>query len=941
MLAIYDLETEYRSDPIGIDETHPAFSWKLRSTENDTTQKSYRITVTKGGELQWDTGVVETDRSLYIPYEGRALLPRSRYAVKVEITDRRGEQAGAEGFFETGLMTWENFRAGWITHGFEDDLEPCAVFVKKFSAGKKVARARAYVSALGLYEIKLNGGRVGDARFAPGWTSYQRRLQYQTYDITNQIRENNLLEITVANGWYKGILGFYGQGDHYGPRTALIAQFEITYADGTVEEILTDETWISTTAHRRYSEIYHGEVIDYSLPAQPEVPARLYDYPKDILVAQVNDPVRITQRVSAKSLIISPKGERIIDFGQNLTGVVEARLRCPKNTKITVAHAEALDENGNFFTTNLRTARATDTFVCSGGEDVFLPEFTYHGFRYIRIEGLEDIDISRFTACVLHTDCKRTGTFSCSSEDINQLWRNIDWTMRSNFLDIPMDCPQRDERLGYTGDTEIFLPTAVFHRNLALFFRKWLRDLRVEQTDAFGVPLSVPDILRTNACVSIWHEAATIVPWVLWQTYGDRRVLEEQYDSMRRSVAYTRRLAGERGILQSDNSSQFGDWVAIDAPRGPFRKPPEGIMYPSMDERAGGTDPHLIGNVYYLYSIDILAKTAAVLGYADDEREYRALYGDVLAKFRAEYITPAGRIVSDTQTAAALMLYFDLLEEKDRQRAADRLALNLVKTKKHLRTGFVGTQYITHALSQNGLHRLAGDILFKDDCPSWLYSIRLGATTIWELWDGVNPDGSFNLFEMNSLNQFGFASIGDWLVKELCGITATAPGYKKSRVAPNLVRGITSVRAEYETVYGLISCSFSCEKGRIRADIHIPENTTSVIALPEREEIAVGSGDYHFEYATQLIFEPERYSMDSTLNSLIEQPAAAKMFMDEMPELARSGFIRAFAGGLSIEEIEKTLPRSMVPEAALDLFKRMIRELNRLEREGEQNVGHE
>lgn len=933
MLTIYDLETEYRINPIGIDEAHPAFSWKLKSTENGTMQKSYRITVSKDGELLWDTGVVKTDRSLYIPYEGAELLPRSRYAVRVAIVDQRGECAGAECFFETGLMSHENFKARWITHGFEDNLEPCAVFVKDFAVGKEIARARAYVSALGLYAMTLNGDRVGDARFTPGWTSYQRRLQYQTYDITDQLKESNRLEITVANGWYKGILGFYGQGNHYGTRTALIAQIEITYADGTVDEILTDGTWRSTTAQRRYSEIYHGEVIDYTSPAQEEVPARPYDYAKDILVTQVNDPVRITQRVGAKKLIISPKGERIIDFGQNLAGVVEARLCCPKGTKITVAHAEALDENGNFYTTNLRTAKATDTFVCSGGEDVFLPEFTYHGFRYIRIDGLEEIDISCFTACVLHTDCKRTGTFSCSNEDINQLWSNIDWTMRSNFLDIPMDCPQRDERLGYTGDTEIFLPTAVFHRNLALFFRKWLRDLQVEQTDAFGVPLSVPDILRTNACVSIWHEAAAIVPWVIWQTYGDKRVLEEQYDSMRRSAAYTRRLAGETGLLQSENSSQFGDWVAIDAPKGPFRRPPEGLMYPSMDEKAGGTDSHLIGNVYYLYSIDIMAKTAAVLGLDGDAAEYRALYNEVLAKFRAEYITPAGRLVSDTQTAAALVLYFNLLEEKDRQRVVDRLTLNLIKTQKHLRTGFVGTQYITHALSQNGLHDLAGDILFKDDCPSWLYSIRLGATTIWELWDGVNPDGSFNLFEMNSLNQFGFASIGDWLHKELCGITALEPGYKKSRIAPNLVKGITSVNATYETVYGPISCAFSCEKGHICADIHVPENTTAVICLPEREETAVGSGDYHFEYETGLFFETEPYSMDSTLNSLVEQPVAAKMFMDEMPELAQSGFIRSFAGALSIVEIEKTLPRSMVPESALELFKRMIWELNRLARE--------
>lgn len=941
MLTIYDLETEYRNNPVGIDELCPAFSWKLKSMEKDIMQKSYRITVSKDGELVWDTGIVETDSSLYIPYGGEPLLPKTRYDLHIEVTEQRGESAGAEGFFETGLLSYENFKADWITHAFADDLEPCAVFVKDFSTKKAVARARVYVSALGVYEMQLNGKRVGDARFTPGWTSYQSRLQYQTYDITDQIGERNHLEVTVGNGWYKGILGFYNQGCHYGTRTALIAQLEITYADGTVDEIFTDETWRSKTAHRRYSEIYQGEVIDYSIPAQEESPVRRYHYAKDILVGQVSEPVRITQRVSAKKLIISSKGEQIIDFGQNLTGVVEARLICPKGTRITVSHAETLDENGNFYTTNLRTAKATDTFVCSGDEDVFLPEFTFHGFRYIRVEGLKNIDISCFTACVLHTDCRQTGTFSCSSEDINQLWSNIDWTMRSNFLDIPMDCPQRDERLGYTGDTEIFLPTAVFHRNVALFFRKWLRDLRIEQTDAFGVPLTVPDILRTNACVSVWHEAAAIVPWVIWQTYGDRRVLEEQYDSMCRSVAYTKRLAGEYGILRSENSSQFGDWLALDAPKGPFRRPPEGIMYPSMDEKAGGTDSHLIANVYYLYSIEIVAETAKILGYDNDVAVYRALYDDVFARFRNEYVTPAGRLVSDTQTAAALALHFNLLEEKERQRVIDRLVLNLVKTKKHLQTGFVGTQYITHALSQNGQHQLAGDILFKEDCPSWLYSVRLGATTVWELWDGVNPDGSFNLFEMNSLNQFGFATIGDWLYKELCGITALVPGYKKSRIAPRLIKGITAVKASLETVYGLLQCDFSCENGCIKADIHVPENTTADICLPEREKFTIGSGDYHYEYETKLSFENERYSMDSTLNELLEHPTARKMFSDEAPELAENGFIRTFAGALSIVEIEKTLPETMVPKSAVQLFERMICELNRLAGEEVRHVGNE
>ena len=933
MVKLYDLKTEYRVNPIGLDEPRPAFSWKLKSDKKGVYQDSCRITVFDGEACVWDSGWLKTGQSLYHVYAGKALKPRAAYRVTVEVTDGTGDTASAEGRFEMGLMDCRSMKADWITHAFADDLEPCAVFEKCFSLSKPIAQARAYVTALGVYAMELNGKRVGEDRFAPGWTSYQERLQVQTYDLTPYLGKDNTLTVTVGNGWYKGILGFYNQGCHYGPRTALLGQITLEYADGSTETIVTDESWLSATGPRRYSEIYHGEVIDYSLPEQEKLPAKKYDYTKDILVGQENEPVRITQRVPVIEVLHTPNGDTVLDFGQNLTGVVEARLRCPKGTAVKLRHAEALDEKGNLFTTNLRTAKAADTYICSGGDDVFLPEFTYHGFRYVAVEGLEEIDPVAFTACVLHTDFGRPGFFSCSDEKITRLWQNVDWTMRSNYLDVPMDCPQRDERLGYTGDAEIFLPTALFHGDLALFYRKWLRDLRVEQSDEFGVPLSVPDILRTHTCVSIWHEAATIVPWLIWETYGDRRVLEEQYDSMARSVEYTRRLAGVKGLLQNENSAQFGDWLALDYPKGPFRKIPEGILFPSNEEKGGGTELHLIGNAYYLYSIDIMAKTAAVLGKSEDETEWQALYQDVLQKFRAEYVTANGRLLSDTQTAAALALRFGLVEEKHRGRVLDFLKLNLIKNKKHLRTGFVGTEYLPHVLSQNGLHQLMGDILFKEDCPSWLYEVNLGATTVWELWDGVNEDGSFNLFEMNSLNQYGFATVGDWLVKELAGLSALEPGYKKSRIAPRPVKGIPEVKASYETPYGLLSVDFTCRAGQITAHVRIPENTTAEVSLPGRACEELGSGEYDFAYETELSFEKEPYSEDSTLGQLLEQPAAERYFTECAPELAGSGFVRTFLSNMTIVEIKTTMPRSFVPQYAIDLFEEMIALLNRQAKE--------
>lgn len=380
--------------------------------------------------------------------------------------------------------------------------------------------------------------------------------------------------------------------------------------------------------------------------------------------------------------------------------------------------------------------------------------------------------------------------------------------------------------------------------------------------------------------------------------------------------------------MTPENSSQFGDWLSLDFPRGPFRKTPEGVLDPSNDEKAGGTDKYFVGNVYYLYSIDILRQTAQILQEDEDAATYEELYGQVLKKIREEYVTANGRLVTETQTALALALYFGIVEEKHRKKLTERLELNLIKNRKHLNTGFSGTEYIMKALSQNGLHGMAGDILLKEDCPSWLYSIRLGATTIWELWDGVNPDGSFNMFEMNSLNQFGFGTVGDWIFSELCGIRPLEPGFKKFVVAPRPVIGVSTFRCRYETIYGEILCDFSCEDGVMRAVIKVPVNTTAIISLPDQEEQEVGSGEYRYRFNTARSYERKKYTEDSILNELRSHEEAEAIFQMEAPDLANSGFVRGFAGGLSILEIKKTLPSNLIPERAFPIFEKMIKKLN-------------
>lgn len=925
MLELKDLRTEYRVNPLGIDAVMPRFSWKLHSTEKNTMQASYHVTVRNGNCVVWDSGEQEDGSSICIKYAGEKLQPKERYEVQVEITDNHGGRAAAKGWFETGLMEYENMKADWITHGFEDELEPCAVFYKKFLLNGEVASARLYASALGIYEFEINGEAVTDVCFAPGWTSYQERIQYQTYDITEALQKTkeNEIRFLVGNGWYKGILGFYNQGNHYGKRTALIAQMEIQYTDGRQDVIVTDESWMSTTGAHRYSELYHGEIIDYTVGEQEERPVQVCLQSKEVLVAQQDAPVRITEQIPGQKLLLTPQGDVVIDFGQNLAGVVEAHIKAERGTKVIIRHAESLDENGNFYTVNLRTAKATDTFICSGDEDVFRPKFTSHGFRYIAVEGLGcQLNPADFTACVRHTDLEQTGRFVCANEDVNRLWKNIDWTMRSNFLDIPTDCPQRDERLGYTGDAQIFLATAACHKNVALFFEKWLKDLAYEQKRGEGgVPTSVPNILGPGGGIAIWHDAATVVPWTLYQVYGDKTFLEEQFESMVSCVEYSAGMTDADGLIKS--GQQLGDWVALDVARGPMLKRTEEVWNLELIEKIGATDPYFVANVYYANSIRIVAEAAGILGRGEEEDKYRKLYEEVLQKIRDEYITKTGRLVSETQTGCALALHFGIAQEKDREKILGALISNLQQRKNHLTTGFAGTQILCKVLSENGAHDIAGSVFLKEDCPSWLYSVKLGATTVWELWDGVNPDGSFNKFEMNSLNQYAYASIGDWIFHDLCGLDMLEPGYKKAKIAPRMVKGIPSMKGSIETVYGTLACDISCLDYKYVVDIVIPENTTAEVALPERGMETLGSGQYHFEYATKNSFVKERYDRDSKFGELLENPAGLHMLQKYAGELLENNLFMSFAKERPVVELA-----GMLPAEAMGLIDMVIAQCN-------------
>lgn len=832
MLAIRDFTVEYQRSPLGLDERSPRFSWKLEADGENIRQKSCRLTVTCGTETVFDSGLRAGEESVLLPYAGTPLEPLTAYRARIEATDNRGQTASAELTFETGFLDPSNLTAEFITHGFGEEIV-CPALVKRFRTSGRIRRARAYATALGMYELRINGSKAGDIWYAPYWTSYSHRLEYQTYDVTALLRAENTVEMILADGWYKGELTWLAKRNLYGNRLAGLLELHIEYEDGTSERIVTDESWTSRETGIRASSIYHGEVQDTAFVSQEMRPVRHYPHRKDILIGQINEPVRETGRLAARSLTVSPKGEHILDFGQNLTGVVEIRTRLRPGQRLVLRHAEMLDRYGNLYTDNLRHARAEDVYLGNGEEQVLRPHFTFHGFRYVEVLGLDRVDPAEFTAVVLHSDMARTGTFECSNEDVNRLYSNQLWGQRGNFLDVPTDCPQRDERLGWTADAQVYCRTAGTNYNTALFFTKWLGDVAAEQTEEYGVPHIVPNPLeKTDSAAAVWSDAATIVPWTLYQLYGDVRILERQFDSMCGWVDYITRHT-ENGLWMS--GFQFGDWLALDKDE--------------FSDRTGSTDAYFIANVFYLYSARITADAARVLERPAEAERYAALCQDLLERIRREYVTPNGRLVSETQTALVLALHFGLLKQEHVQAARVRLRANLERFG-HLMTGFVGTPYLCTTLTDNQMQDLAAMVLLREEFPGWIYQIRLGATTVWERWDGIRPDGSFNGHDMNSFNHYAYGSVGEWMYRRLAGIDLLEPGYKRILIAPRLLPGIDRVSASVESMYGTIACSV--DYARREMHVKIPPNTSAEIRLPDGTSEEKGSGSYRLYFEQPL-----------------------------------------------------------------------------------------
>lgn len=879
MLKISKLRCEYFENPIGIGEKNPEFSWVLESDENAVLQTSYRLQLSKTEndftQLFWDSQKMDSDYSVHVPYTGPVLASETRYYYRVKLTDNRNNESpwSDTQFFETGILDHSEWKASFISaEGNENPAFTSAapLLRKEFSIGKKVSSARIYSTALGLYEIRLNGERVGEDLLTPGWTSYGKRLQYQTYDVSSLIMDgDNVLGAMLGNGWYKGYLA-WDEGKNknkYGLRAALLLQLHIIFDDGSEKLVTSDSSWKTFKGPILMSEIYHGETYDARLEpsgwdkpgfgAVDWAPVHIVPIDKSILTAQENVPVRRMNTLTPIAMIKTPSGETVIDMGQNMVGWVRFTVRGSQGDQVVLKHAEVLDGDGNFYTDNLRTAGQTIEYILKGeGEEVFEPHFTFQGFRYVKIEEWPGVpDISNFSGIVIHSAMEQTGDFKCSNDMVNQLQHNILWGQKGNFVDIPTDCPQRDERLGWTGDAQVFIRTACFNMNTAPFFKKWLRDLKADQLENGGVPFIIPHILDEKAHSSSgWGDAATVCPWTVYQCYGDLELLKEQYNSMKAWVEYIHAHA-EGGLLWN-SGFHFGDWLALDAKEGSY---------------LGSTPNDLVATAFYAYSVSLLVKSAKALYISADAEHYAELHKNIVLKFREEFFTPTGRLAAHTQTAHVLALMFDLVDEKYRKRTADTLVRYLEENKWHLTTGFLGTPYLCHVLSKNGHTDIAYKLLLQTDYPSWLYQVSRGATTIWEHWDGLKPDNTFWSPDMNSFNHYAYGAIGDWLYSSVAGINIdeNRPGYKHIIIDPKPGKEFDWVQAEYNSLYGTIKVKWQLCNDRIQLHIQIPHNTTASVMTPvlKVDEISgdtkdilshrldqnglvleLGSGSYSFNY---------------------------------------------------------------------------------------------
>ena len=830
---------EHHREPFGIGEASPRLSWKTTAPPG-WTQQAYQIEATRADGTHRTDWVTSQD-SVLVPWPLAPLASREHCEIRLRV---RGVDQTASAWspslrIETGLLA----PTDWTAHAISPQQPERSVGERRprllrteFTVAGQVKRARLYVTAHGLYEIEINGRRVGDHALAPGWTSYHHRLRYQTHDVTEHLRAGaNAVGAWLADGWYRGRLGFGGgHADLYGDRVALLAQLEILHRDGTVTVIGTDTSWLAGQGPIRSSGLLDGETYD----ARDELPGwsnpgfddtdwslvEVSDRDPATLIAPTGPPVRCTEEISPVQVNALGADRLLVDFGQNLVGRIRITVDGPHGHTVVIRHAEVL-QDGELCVLPLRDAISTDRYVLRGaGPETWEPRFTLHGFRYAEITGWRGGDPHRnVVARVHHTDMARTGWFECSNEQVNRLHENVVWSLRGNFVDLPTDCPQRDERLGWTGDIQVFAPTAAFLYDCHGMLASWLRDVAVEQHADGTVPWYVPEIPGGEQWTPArpgagWGDVVALTPWDLYRASGDTGLLAAQYESARRWVDLITELADESGLW--NRGYQLGDWL------DPFA-PPE-------DPGAGRTDRYLIATAYYAWSLHHVARTADVLGREDERRHYEDLAWRVRRAFVDAYVLPDGRMTSDTQTAYAVALRFDLLPDAAARAAAGRRLAELVEVGGHtIQTGFIGTPQVAPALSATGHDETAYALLLQQECPSWLYALKHDATTIWERWDSMLPDGTVNPGEMTSFNHYALGAVAQWLHTTVAGLDASEPGYRDVAFRPRPGGGITWASAAHESPYGRVAIRWELRESELTVETTVPVGATARIEWPD------------------------------------------------------------------------------------------------------------
>jgi alpha-L-rhamnosidase len=868
--TIFHLTCEYRTNPLGIDVHQPRLSWQMQSDQRGARQTAYQIlaapteaSLEAGSDLLWNSGKVESEQSIHAPYRGSALVSGQRVYWKVRVWDEAGKEfESAPAWWEMGLLERTDWKAQWIAAPFwggPRTSSPAPFLRKEFTLQKQFIAARLYVTALGLYECHLNGVRVGEALLTPGWTDYFRRIQYQVYDVTKLLRSGtNAFGAILGDGWGVGHIAWLGR-QHYADRPQLLAQIVVTHADDSQEIIATDQDWKVTQGPILEADMLMGEsydarreLLNWSKPGYDDVswrPVEIFTDSGASLVATNGPAVKRQESLRPVSIHIIPalRPRWVFDMGQNMVGWVRLAVRGEKGTTITIRYAEALNPDGSLYTTNLRTARSTDHYTLKGGDDeTWEPRFTFHGFRYVEVAGLPDTPTeTTLTGIVIHSEMPQIGAFECSDPLINQLQHNIVWGQKGNFVDIPTDCPQRDERLGWTGDAQVFIRTAAFNQDVAGFFTKWTCDLEDAQSPEGAYPLVAPNLMAWSIGADggpAWADAGVICPWTIYQCYGDIRLLEEHYVSMQRFIDFLSQTSrnGLRCYPEYPGKHGHGDWLALDG----------------SDGREGGTSKELIGTAFFAYSSGLLARIARILDRAEDALYYEALSNEAREAFIKRFVHANGTIEGGTQTSYVLALEFDLLPPEFRPLAAAELVGNIRGRNNHLSTGFVGTPYINWVLSKTGHLETAYALLKQTTWPSWLYSVTQGATTIWERWDGWTHDKGFQDPNMNSFNHYAYGAIGAWMYTVIGGIDLDPdqPGYKHIIMHPRPGGGLTYATTEQDSMYGRIRSAWTQDDDCFNWQVTIPANTTATISIPAKKASLVTESGQPLENAIGVTF---------------------------------------------------------------------------------------